>query len=483
MRVRLGKYAVLLWWWLAVIDGWGGVLPAGANGPGAGRPAAAIVDDIAISGNRRTKEFIIRREMDLAVGDTVRLGELPERLRANERRLFNTQLFGSVSVQADSSRLPLVAVRVVVRENWYVWAAPYARLNDRNLNEWADRGRELGRLNYGLFLDHENLFGRHQKLELIAETGFTDRFTLRYNVPYLDRRGVYGLFSEIRYQSLSNLAYNTQGNQLAFVYRDAVLQTQLETHFRLRRRQGFYVFHYAELEYHRTEVSADLRELNPYYLGRGGAAQQQVTSLGYTFRYDRRDNVNFPLQGRALIADVRRLGVLPTDDFRSWQLRLAVGDYYPLGGKWYANYLLKGQLLTTPDVPYSLLRGIGYEEDVLRGYDLYVVNGSAYGMGRLNMKRELLRRTLPLRFVPWRQFNTLPLNLYFTGFTDWGGVYNRYPDRLDNPLANRVLRSAGVGLEINTWYNTVVRLNLSRNALQQTHFFVNLQKDLWTRWN
>ena len=59
-----------------------------------------------------------------------------------------------------------------------------------------------------------------------------------------------------------------------------------------------------------------------------------------------------------------------------------------------------------------------WDDRVLRGYDLYVANGSAYASGRLNLKRELLRRTLRLGFVRWRQFNTLPLNLYLCAYTD-----------------------------------------------------------------
>jgi hypothetical protein len=101
----------------------------------------------------------------------------------------------------------------------------------------------------------------------------------------------------------------------------------------------------------------------------------------------------------------------------------------------------------------------------------------------VNLKRRLLQRTYTLGFIKWRQFNTLPLNLYLNAFTDGGYVDNRFSDRLDNPLANRWLRSYGLGLEVNTWYNSVVRFNLSRNSLNQTNFFVNLQKDLWTRWN
>lgn len=444
------------------------------------------IREVVFSGNRRTKSAIISRELDLAPGDTVRLGNLTNRLQRNAQRIFNTQLFTTATVTADSVAPDERTLRVVVKENWYVWAAPYARLNDRNLNEWIDRGSDFRRLNYGLFLDHENLFGRLHKFEFVLETGFTNRFTLRYNIPYLNRRQTLGLFTEFRYQSVANIAYNTVGNQLDFMYRDEVLQRQSEGHVKLRWRRGFYTFHYADLSAGQTSISESLGDLNPFYL-RPGTRQQRVTSVGYTYRFDNRDNINFPLRGRTLITDIRRLGLLPTDDFRSWQYRLAFADYYPLtnvlGRKWYVNYILKAKAFNNPDVPYNLLRGIGYEEDVLRGYDLYVVNGSAYTSGRVNLKREVFRRNYTLGFIRWKQFNTLPVNLYLNAFSDWGYVYYRFPSRLDNPLANRWLRSAGLGLEINTWYNTVVRLNVSRNTLQQTNFFINLQKDVWTRWN
>ncbi|WP_345267197.1 BamA/TamA family outer membrane protein [Nibrella viscosa] len=451
------------------------------------RRAYRLVESISITGNKRTKDFIIRREMDVQPGDTLWLASLNERLQANARRIFNTQLFVSAQVQVDTAQrtsadTTTLALQVVVKENWYIWAAPYARLNDRNLNEWIDRGSDFRRLNYGAFIDHENLFGRMQKLEFVFETGFTDRFTLNYNVPYLTKGRNLGLFSQLRYQTLANVAYNTIGNQLNFIYEDAALLRQFEGRLKLRRRQGFYSFHYADLGYQQTTISESLRELNPFYLQPEQTTQRFMT-LGYTYRYDRRDNINFALKGRTFIADLRRMGLLPTDDFESWQFRLAYADYYPLGRNWFGNYMLKAKAFTNPDVPYNLLRGIGYEEDVLRGYDLYVVNGSAYVSGRANIKRELFRRTFPLGFIKWRQFNTLPLNLYLTAFTDWGYVYNRYPDRLSNSLTNRWLRSAGIGLEINTWYNAVVRFNLSRNTLGQTNFFINLQKDIWTRWN
>lgn len=449
-----------------------------------------VVDTIHITGNRLTKAFIIEREMDLQPGDTLALATLPRRLKANADRIFNTRLFVTTDVRVDSARHRAgsagVALLVTVKENWYLWPSPYVRLNDRNFNEWVDRGRDFSRLNYGLYVGHSNLFGRMQRLEAWGDVGFATRLTLRYNVPYLDRKRNWGLLSEVNYQALANLAYNTIGNQLDFVYRDDVLARQSDVRFRLRRRQGFYKFHYAELSHTQTQISEVLRDLNPFYLG-SSVTLQRLTTLGYTYRYDNRDNINFSLTGRALIADIRRTGLLPTDNFRSWRLGILFADYYQLtkwlSRKWYASYLLRGQAFSNPDVPYNLLRGIGYEDDILRGYDLYVVNGSAHGLARLNLKRELVQHTFRLSFIRWRQFNTIPFALYLNAFSDWGYVYNRFPERLDNPLTNSLLRSNGLGLEMSTWYNAVVRFNVSRNRLGQTLFFINLQKDISTRRN
>lgn len=441
-----------------------------------------IVNKITIEGNKRTKDFIILREMDIRVGDRIDIANIKERLASNQRRIFNTTLFLTVDIIADVKDSLTVDIQVKVKENWYIWAAPYFRLNDRNFNEWVDRGRDFSRLNYGLFIDHENLFGRAQKLEFVFETGFTNRFTLRYNIPYLDKSLKNGLYSEFRLQTFSNLAYTTTENQLNFVYRDQILKTQFEGKVKLRHRQGFYAFHFFEMGFNAASISDSLRFLNINYLPNQSKLQQFAT-LAYTFRYDKRDNINFPLKGRSFIGDIRRMGILPTDNFSTWQIRLAFADYYPLTKKWFTNYIVKVKAFSNNDLPYNIMRGIGYEEDVLRGYDLYVVNGSAYASGRVNLKRELFKRTFNLKFIKFRQFNTLPIHLFINAFTDWGYVYNNYPERIDNALGNKMLRSYGLGIELNTAYNAVLKFNVSRNSLNETNFFINFQKDLWIRWN
>ena len=436
---------------------------------------------VQIEGNKRTKNFIIERELDIKTGVKILKSELQERLLQNQKRISNTTLFSEVIVAYTSAIDNEINILITVKENWYLWAFPYASFNDRNFNEWRNRGSDFGRLNYGFFVDHKNFLGRMQKLEFVFETGFTNRVTLKYDIPYLNKSGKNGLYSEFKYQNLANLNYTTKNNQLEFAYADEQLKTQFEGKVKYRYREGFYHFHYAEVGYNTSSISDSLFTLNNNFLS-NQSKEQKFASLAYTYRYDKRDNINFPLKGKALIADVRKYGLLPSDNFNSWQFKLAFADYYPLKKKWYFNYIIKASAFTNPDVPYNLLRGIGYDENILRGYDLFVVNGSAYVSGRLNIKNQLFSKTYNLKFIKSRQFNTLPINFFVNAFLDAGYVHNKFPERINNDLTNSRLTSYGIGLELNAAYNSVIRFNMSRSALNQTNFFINLQKDIWTKW-
>ena len=52
-----------------------------------------IVDSVIFKGNEKTRDNILRRELDLHSGDTVQVAELDARLEYNRRKLNNTNLF------------------------------------------------------------------------------------------------------------------------------------------------------------------------------------------------------------------------------------------------------------------------------------------------------------------------------------------------------------------------------------------------------
>ena len=108
------------------------------------------VDRIDITGNSKTKDYIILRELPFVKGDSLESKQLSPAIIQAKQLLMNTQLF--VDVQIDT----LVndgqwQIRIQVKERWYLLPLPYFKLVDRNFNQWwVDQNRSLDRVNYGM---------------------------------------------------------------------------------------------------------------------------------------------------------------------------------------------------------------------------------------------------------------------------------------------------------------------------------------------
>jgi len=105
--------------------------------------AYAIVEDIVIEGNRKTRRSIVLREMSLRAGDTLWLDQLEDVLEEQRRILLNTNLFAEAQLLVSTLDLKHkeTILRAVVRERWYVYPAFDIDLADRNFNvldsKWA----------------------------------------------------------------------------------------------------------------------------------------------------------------------------------------------------------------------------------------------------------------------------------------------------------------------------------------------------------
>jgi outer membrane protein assembly factor BamA len=70
------------------------------------------------------------------------------------------------------------------------------------------------------------------------------------------------------------------------------------------------------------------------------------------------------------------------------------------------------------------------------------------------------------------QFKKTHYSIYFSIFADMGTVVdNQYPD--ENQLNNIFLMSQGVSLDFVTYYDKLIRLEYSRNHLNQWGLFIH----------
>ncbi len=445
---------------------------------------SVVVRSITLQGNFRTRDRIIRREMTLHAGDTVRLADLPGRLIWDQRNINNTNLFVTVdvatqqTVPADTTQLPLLDVTVLMKERWYFIAYPVFDLADRNLNEWwYDRGHDLRRTIYGGRLSYRNVTGTNDRLQVVVERGFLSRTIVSYAKPYIDRAQRIGMRTEFSYQTNKEIPYRTQADKWLYVKSEDLLRERIVAALTLTHRRGLYHYHSVDVRYSRNRIADTVARLNPDYFLDGQTHQQYLT-LSYGYRYDRRDNVAYALRGTLFAAGLGVSGILPTDNFHFLDLSASITRYWPLGGRFYGAGSLRGRLTTPSRQPYANLRGLGSSLDMVRGYELYVVDGQRTAIWRNSLRYQLFNTRKQLDWLHVRQFNTLPIALYLTAFGDAGYVSSTVAEQYQSQLANRPLVGTGLSLDLVTFYNLVWRFSATINGQGKQGFFFNLVQEL-----
>jgi len=148
-----------------------------------------MIDTIFVTGNEKTKEYVILDEMTLKPGIVL----TPEALEFDRNRIYNLGLFTRVDIYYDS----LNAVRfllVDVRERWFLVPFPV----------FGFRDGDAKRVYYGAGIIHNNIGGRNQKLYAAITLGYDPSFNVSFVDPLLDRKeNLYGRAS-VAYSRVRN---------------------------------------------------------------------------------------------------------------------------------------------------------------------------------------------------------------------------------------------------------------------------------------
>jgi len=437
-----------------------------------------VIRAIKISGNKKTKARIILRELDVHVGDSINNIQLDTTLLINRNKIFNTNLFITVDLQLENKINNTVDLHIKVKERWYFFPAPLFELVDRNFNEWwHQRNRDLTRVRYGIRLTQDNVFGLNQKLELLFLTGFVNQYSVSYNIPYIDRVQKTGLGFNVSYTQNKAIAYQTEDHQLDFIDSEEILRERFLAEISLRRRSKFYDFHTVKLSYRQTSLADTIAEINPLYF-LDGQTQQRYFKLEYTFEYNKTDINVYPLNGEVYRVDLEKFGLGVFNDVDMFGATFAVAKYKKLGRGFFVDGLLRGRYLVHQQQPYSISQGLGYGNNLLRGYEFYVLDGQHYFLNRNTLKFRFVNTQKELGFIPIPQFRTMPLAMYLTAFFDTGYVSDRFFTETSNRFTNRFIYGAGIGLDIVTFYNMIIRCNYAINSDLERAFYFNFSADL-----
>jgi outer membrane protein assembly factor BamA len=435
-----------------------------------------IVGNITVKGNKKTKTYIVLRELSFHPGDTITLAGLVNGFRTGHDRLINTHLFNDVVIFLNGFRGYVADIEIDVKERWYIFPLPYFKPVDRNFTAWAQKDYSLSRVNYGGKFTHYNFTGRNDQLTAWLITGYTRQFELYYNQPYADNALKHGFGFGFNFAQQREVDAFTVNNSQGFINSDTIsyagkyLSRLLSFSARYFYRPRLKVRHTVTLNVVSSSVDSAVTVWNPHYFN-NDRRSVVYPELIYNFNYTDVDYVSYPLNGIIFETSLTRRGI--DRDMNLWQLSTRLTRSWPLARKWWFGIQNLNVLKLPLRQPFYNQGLIGYGDLYLRGLDRYVIDGTATAVLKNTLYRQLVNFDIPL--VRGSAHDHIPFRIYATAFSDYGYAYNR--DFKGNSLVNRMLYTAGFGIDIVTFYDLSFKFDYSFNQLGQNGLFLHIRND------
>jgi outer membrane protein assembly factor BamA len=432
-----------------------------------------VIKDIVITGNKKTRPYIIERELLFSRGDSVNLSELVNKFERSKELLLNTALFHEVLISLQKFQGYEVYVSIDVKERWYIFPIPYFKPVDRNLSEWVKQGFGIDRVNYGFKFSYYNFTGRNDRLKLWLITGYTKQIQFQYDLPYVDKALKHGVRFNFSYSTNKEVNYATVDDQQQF-YKDSASNKTLSKIYsggiEFTYRPYIKTRNTVRIGYMYQQVDSAIVDLNPEYF-KNNATSASFPEISYKVEYVNVDYIPYPQKGFMAEFTILKRGF--NKDMNMWQIGYRGSQNVRLSPKTSYSFASNGMLRFPFNQPYVNLRMFGYGDFYLRGLENYVTDGLAGILVRNTLRREIFHFNLMSPFNT--SIQKIPFQFYAKTYADAGYAYNESSDA--NYLVNRMMYTAGFGIDMKTIYDIILRFEYSFNQKGENGFFFHVKND------
>lgn len=428
--------------------------------------------------------------MTIHENDSFPAKEMDAILLQNKINIFNTKIFKDVSINIKNWEDDSLDLAITVKERWAIIPLPIIQFADRNAAEWwRQYHHDFKRLQYGLQISWNNVSGRNDVLYTAFSLGFAQKLDLGYSIPQFNRRKeMVGLSIFLRMLRSKRVAFNTTNDVLNYLEIGKPIQLQkLEIEPVISYRKKIHDTHFFSAGYGITAISDIVLQANPQYL-LDGNKKQQYFKIGYQYEADYRNLPAFPTEGWYFKANFTNygLGFLKTkmttlgfqfSQYKSWnkQKRFSLAASLRFQTSWPLKQ------------PYNLqpVKSLGYGENSIRGYEVYVLDGqhsllfkNEYRVRLFSFKLKDFKKVKEKNKVLLNSTLTfLPFNIFLTTYFDAGYVWDHYFLE-NNKMKNKWQFGYGVGLNLLTFNDRLLRLEYSVNRYLEHGFYVHFEVPL-----
>ena len=431
------------------------------------------IRNIVFVGNKVTKEFVIEREMSIHAGDSILANDLNEVIEFNRERILNSQLFVEAMANIKNWNNDSLDIEYTVKELFYWNAHPYVTLADRNFNVWwYDFNHKFNRLNIGADINRKNFRGRGEEIGIEGQVGFNKHIYIYYSNPYIDKTLKNGIKASLSFNTGKEIQAQTDSNKQIFYRNEQVNPYRwFRGEFSYLYRPKYAAIHELRLAYHHYTITSQMFAEQSNFLG--GRTKMGIPEIRYRYKFNNTDDRNYPIHGWEVESFLEHKGMGLVKNFTQTQLYTHVVRYQPIYKKWSSAFHFRGRIFGPDKQPYFNYRAMGFENDYVRGYEYYIVDGSHYGLIRTDLRRKLFSYKVRQHILPFLRY--IPVDFYGKVYNDVGYVHS---NNIGNSfLNNKILNGYGLGLDIVMSYYLKVRLEYSFNGLNENGLFLNLRNE------
>jgi outer membrane protein assembly factor BamA len=431
------------------------------------------IRNIVVTGNKKTKEHIVKREIPFLEGQAYPMSDILASLPKSRLNLINTSLFVDASVDFTNWYNDSLDILVDVKERWYWFPIPIFKPVDRNWNVWINQYNvSFDRVNYGLKFMGRNISGRNDNLTVFIQSGYTKLLQVTYVNPYLGKSLKHGFSVDMSFGRNREVNYTTRNNEQMFYKSNSnFVRDRLMIGGGYSYRKGSIERHNVKLNYTLEKVVDSVLYYNPKYFG-GGGPTQGFPELLYTYQYLGVNYFPYPTKGFRWDFAFLKRGI--SKPMNMWYFNVKAAKYWPLPAKFFVSVQGEFNLKVPFDQPFYNQALLGYGDTYLRGLEYYVVDGVAGGMLRTTLRKQIFDIKWKTGFNS-RAYGSIPFKIFIKGYGDMGYAYNKN-NVTSNFLTNRPLYTGGLGIDILTIYDVVFKIEYSFNQLGQRAPFIHMNE-------
>lgn len=405
-----------------------------------------IVDSINISGNEITEDFIILRELNFSIGDTLtQQNSFYNRERVYSLGIFNHVYF--IPSIVESRKI----ITIELEESWYIYPVPFIDAKENDLKK----------LSYGMYLRIRNFRGRNEDLTASFAFGYDQTFLLSYYNPNIIGKENLFFRSTISFSDVSN-----KSPSAALQYRNNFSQKVIGARLLIGKRFGLFNRFYLDGGFSYIET--------PFYIPGINASKNRIDNLvelGIGFEHDTRDLSQFPKNGifSSFNYSLKGLGIddisysVAWFDFREYQK-----VFEQLISKWrFASRFTFGD-----NVPYYDNSILGVNERI-RGHYFDKFEGDDYYFGSVELYYPIIEElNIDLTFIP-----IIPDKLlsYRVGFYTQIFAETGLAKYKSEPLAiNKFNSGYGLGITLLLLPYQIFRVEVAFNELFESQLILDL---------